>query len=199
MNRLDRAARPKRIVVGVSGASGAIYGTRLLEVLGLIGGIERHLVVSPGARATLALETGMSLEDLEKLADVVHDDGDLAAPIASGSFRVDAMVIAPCSIKTLSGVAHSYDDTLLVRAADVRLKEHQPLVLLVRETPLHLGHLRLMTAAAEAGAIIFPPVPSMYVRPTSIANLVDHTIMRVCDQIGLDAELSPRWEGIPER
>lgn len=187
--------RAKRIIVGISGASGAVYGTRLLEVLGMIGGIERHLVVSNGALATLALETGMTLQDVENLAEVVHDDGDLAAPIASGSFRVDAMVIAPCSIKTLSGVAHSYDDTLLVRAADVRLKERQPLVLLVRETPLHLGHLRLMTAAAEAGAIIFPPVPSMYVQPTTIAELVDHTIMRVCDQIGLDADLSPRWAG----
>ena len=192
---MQRVARPKRIIVGISGASGAVYGARLLEVLGTFGGIERHLVVSPGAVATLALETGMGLEDLEKFAEVVHDDRDLAAPIASGSFRVDAMVIAPCSIKTLSGVAHCYDDTLLVRAADVRLKERQPLVLLVRETPLHLGHLRLMTAAAEAGAIIFPPVPSMYVQPRTIADLVDHTIMRVCDQIGLDAELSPRWAG----
>lgn len=186
----------KRVVVGISGASGAVYGTRLLEVLRGIGDVECHLVVSAGAVQTIEYEVGKRLCDIQSMADVVHDDADLAASIASGSYRVHGMVIAPCSIKTLSGVAHSYDETLMVRAADVRLKERQPLVLVVRETPLHVGHLRLMTAAAEAGAVIFPPVPSMYVRPRTIADLVDHTVMRVCDQLGFDVALSPRWEGL---
>ena len=186
---------PRRIVVGLSGASGAVYGVRLLEVLRDVDGVETHAVVSAGAATTLAHELDLKPSDVHDLADVVHDPRDLGAPIASGSFRVAGMVVAPCSIKALSGIANCYDEDLLVRAADMRLKERQPLVLLVRETPLHLGHLRLMTAAAEAGAVIFPPAPSMYIRPTSIDQLVDHTIMRVCDQLGLDVELSPRWEG----
>lgn len=188
----------KRVVVGISGASGAVYGTRLLEVLRGVGDVETHLIVTRGAVQTIEHEVGKSPSEVQSLADVVHDDGDLAASIASGSFRVHAMVVAPCSIKTLSGVAHSYDDTLIVRAADVRLKERQPLVLVVRETPLHVGHLRLMVAAAEAGAVIFPPVPSMYIRPTGIEDLVDHTVMRVCDQIGLDVAISRRWEGVED-
>lgn len=185
----------KRVVVGMSGASGSIFGIRLLEVLRGIHDVETHLVMSSGAATTLGHETDWTVAGVEALADVVHRDDDLAASIASGSFRVDSMVIAPCSIKTLSGVAHSYDDSLLVRAADMRLKERQPLVLVVRETPLHIGHLRLMTAAAEAGAVIFPPVPSMYVRPATIADLVDHSVMRICDQIGIETALSVRWEG----
>lgn len=183
-------------MVGITGASGSIFGVRMLEVLHGCEGVETHLVVSEGAVQTLTHETGLTIDDLAKWADVVHDDHDLAAPIASGSYRVHSMVIAPCSIKTLSGIAHSYDENLMVRAADVRLKERQPLVLVVRETPLHLGHLRLMTAAAEAGAVIFPPVPSMYTRPASVGALVDHSVMRICDQIGIDVALSPRWHGL---
>lgn len=186
----------RRIVVAITGASGTIYGFRALEVLSKVGDIETHLIVSRGAATTALHELDRPLTDISSLADVVHDDGDLAASIASGSFRVDGMVVAPCSIKTLSGIANSYDDNLVVRAADVRLKERQPLVLVVREAPLHIGHLRLMLAAAEAGAVIFPPVPAMYNRPTSIDDIVDHTIMRVCDQLGIETDLSARWLGL---
>ena len=189
-------ARMRRIVVAITGASGSIYGFRALEVLSKVGDVETHLIVSKGAATTMLHELDRPLSDVTALADVVHDDGDLAASLASGSFRVDGMVIAPCSIKTLSGIANSYDDNLVVRAADVRLKERQPLVLLLREAPLHVGHLRLMLAAAEAGAVIFPPVPAMYNRPTSIDDLVDHTVMRVCDQLGIDTDLSTRWHGL---
>lgn len=185
----------KEIVVGITGASGAVYGQRLLEVLGSLDDVATHLVVSRGAQATIEHELDCDLAALERLADVVHRNDDLAAPLASGSFRVDGMVVAPCSIKTLSAVANSYDDDLIARSADVRLKERQPLVLLVRESPLHLGHLRQMVAAAEAGAIIFPAVTAMYVRPATIGELIDHTVMRVCDQLGLDVPLSPRWSG----
>lgn len=184
-----------RIIVGIAGASGAIYGVRLLQVLRKAD-VETHLIVSSGAETTIAHELDWSIEDIISLADVVHDERDLAASIASGSFRVDGMVVAPCSIKVLSGVANSYDDSLIVRAADVRLKERQPLVLMVRETPLHIGHLKLMVQAAEAGAIIFPPVPSHYVQPATVEDLVDHTVMRVCDQLGIATELSPRWTGL---
>ena len=186
----------RRVIVAITGASGTIFGVRTLEVLQSIDGIETHLILSEGAEATLRHEIDRSPADIERLADVVYSDRDLAASIASGSFRVDAMVVAPCSIKTLSGIANSYDDNLVVRAADVRLKERQPLVLLVRETPLHIGHLRLMTQAAEEGAIIFPPVPSMYIRPTSVDDLVDHTVMRTLDQLGIATELSLRWTGL---
>ncbi len=187
-----------RVIVGITGASGSVYGLRLLQVLHDVEGVECHAIVSAGARTTIAHELACNVGAVEGLADVVHDDRDLAASVASGSFRVDGMVIAPCSIKVLSGIAHSYADTLVVRAADVRLKERQPLVLLVRETPLHLGHLRLMTAAAELGAVIFPPAPSMYIRPGTVDDLVDHTVMRVCDQLGVATDLSLRWQGLTE-
>ena len=186
----------KRIVVGISGASGSVYGRRILEVLRDLDDVETHVVISKGARATIEHELGHDVAVVEQLADHVHADSDLSASIASGSFRVHAMVVAPCSIKVLSGVANSYDDTLIVRSADMRLKERQRLVLMVRETPLHLGHLRLMTLATEAGAIVFPPVTSMYVHPTTIEDLIDHTVMRVCDQLELDIDLSPRWQGL---
>jgi 4-hydroxy-3-polyprenylbenzoate decarboxylase len=136
--------------------------------------------------------------DAEALADVVYDEEDLGATLASGSFRVHGMAVAPCSIKALSAIANCFDDNLIVRAADVRLKERQPLVLLVRESPLHLGHLRLMTAATEAGAVIMPAVTAMYTRPTTLDQLVDHTVMRLCDQLGIDTALSPRWAGLRE-
>ncbi|CDL32582.1 3-polyprenyl-4-hydroxybenzoate carboxy-lyase UbiX [Enterobacter hormaechei] len=150
----------KRLIVGISGASGAIYGVRLLQVLRDVADVETHLVMSQAARQTLSLETDLSLRDVQALSDVVHDARDIAASISSGSFKTAGMVILPCSIKTLSGIVNSYTDTLVTRAADVVLKERRPLVLCVRETPLHLGHLRLMTQAAELGAVIMPPVPA---------------------------------------
>ena len=186
----------RRIVVAISGASGAIYGVRLLAVLSAIDDIETHAVITRGAAATLDHEVGMKVADVEATADVVHDDGDLGASIASGSFPVAGMIVAPCSIKTLSAIANCTDDSLVVRAADVRLKERQPLVLLVRESPLHRGHLRLMTLAAEAGAVIMPAVTAMYVKPRTVADLVDHTVMRMCDQLGIETDLSPRWAGL---
>lgn len=162
----------KRLIVGISGASGAIYGVRLLQVLRDVTDIETHLVMSQAARQTLSLETDFSLREVQALADVTHDARDIAASISSGSFQTLGMVILPCSIKTLSGIVHSYTDGLLTRAADVVLKERRPLVLCVRETPLHLGHLRLMTQAAEIGAVIMPPVPAFYHRPQSLDDVM---------------------------
>src|SRR3954463_7953698 len=166
----------KRIVVGISGASGAIYGVRLLEVLRAMDGIETHLIMSTGAKLTISYETDRDVDEVAGLADVVHDERDLAAGLASGSFLTAGMVVAPCSMRTLSGVANSANDNLIVRAADVHLKERRPLVLLVRETPLHLGHLRLMTDATENGATILPPLPGFYTRPRTVADLVDLTL-----------------------
>lgn len=169
----------KRLIVGISGASGAIYGVRLLQVLRDVTDIETHLVMSQAARQTLSLETDFSLREVQALADVTHDARDIAASISSGSFQTLGMVILPCSIKTLSGIVHSYTDGLLTRAADVVLKERRPLVLCVRETPLHLGHLRLMTQAAEIGAVIMPPVPAFYHRPQSLDDVINQTVNRV--------------------
>lgn len=187
----------KRLIVGISGASGAIYGVRLLQVLRDVAEVETHLVMSQAARQTLSLETDYSLRDAQSLANVVHDARDIAASISSGSFKTAGMVILPCSIKTLSGIVHSYTDSLLTRAADVVLKERRPLVLCVRETPLHLGHLRLMTQAAELGAVIMPPVPAFYHRPQSLQEVVDQTVNRVLDQfdIELPHDLFTRWQG----
>ncbi|MDM9615110.1 UbiX family flavin prenyltransferase [Kosakonia cowanii] len=187
----------KRLIVGISGASGAIYGVRLLQVLRDVAEVETHLVMSQAARQTLSLETDYSLRDVQALANVVHDARDIAANISSGSFKTAGMVILPCSIKTLSGIVHSYTDGLLTRAADVVLKERRPLVLCVRETPLHLGHLRLMTQAAELGAVIMPPVPAFYHRPQSVMDIVDQTVNRVVDQfdIELPEDLFTRWQG----
>lgn len=188
----------KRLIVGLSGASGAIYGVRLLQVLRDVADVETHLVMSQAARQTLSLETDLSLRDVQALADVVHDARDIAASISSGSFKTAGMVIHPCSIKTLSGIVHSYTDTLVTRAADVVLKERRPLVLCVRETPLHLGHLRLMTQAAELGAVIMPPVPAFYHRPTSLDDVINQTVNRVLDQFDIDlpADLFTRWQGV---
>jgi len=187
----------KRLIVGLSGASGAIYGVRLLQVLRNVAEVETHLVMSQAARQTLSLETDLSLRDVQALADVVHDSRDIAASISSGSFKTAGMVILPCSIKTLSGIVNSYTDTLVTRAADVVLKERRPLVLCVRETPLHLGHLRLMTQAAELGAIIMPPVPAFYHRPTSLDDVINQTVNRVLDQFDIDLpeDLFTRWQG----
>ncbi len=188
----------KRLIVGISGASGAIYGVRLLQVLRDVADVETHLVMSQAARQTLSLETDYSLRDVQALADVVHDARDIAASISSGSFKTAGMVILPCSIKTLSGIVNSYTDTLVTRAADVVLKERRPLVLCVRETPLHLGHLRLMTQAAELGAVIMPPVPAFYHRPQSLDDVINQTVNRVLDQfdIELPDDLFTRWQGV---
>ena len=187
----------KRLIVGISGASGAIYGVRLLQVLRDVAGVETHLVMSQAARQTLSLETDLSLRDVQALADVVHDARDIAASISSGSFKTAGMVILPCSIKTLSGIVNSYTDTLVTRAADVVLKERRPLVLCVRETPLHLGHLRLMTQAAELGAVIMPPVPAFYHRPQTLDVVINQTVNRVLDLCDMDLpkDLFTRWQG----
>ncbi|WP_433639843.1 UbiX family flavin prenyltransferase [Kluyvera georgiana] len=187
----------KRLIIGISGASGAIYGVRMLEVLQSVPDVETHLVMSLAARQTLSLETDLSLREVQALADVVHDARDIAASISSGSFKTAGMAILPCSIKTLSGIVNSYTDGLLTRAADVVLKERRPLVLCVRETPLHLGHLRLMTQAAEMGAVIMPPVPAFYHRPQTLDDVINQTVNRVLDQfdIVLPDDLFTRWSG----
>jgi 4-hydroxy-3-polyprenylbenzoate decarboxylase len=186
----------KRLVVGISGASGAVLGIRLLEVLAQTGAAETHLVISPAARITITDETGRSVKEVEALAHVLYSPQDVGAAIASGSFHTDGMVIIPCSIKTLSAVAQCYAGELLSRAADVTLKEGRPLLLVVRETPLHLGHLRLMVQAAEMGAVIFPPVPAFYARLSSIQEMVDNTVGRVLARLGIDNDLYMRWQGV---
>lgn len=187
----------KRLIIGITGASGAIYGVRMLQVLRDVPEVETHLVMSQAARQTLALETDLSLRDVQALADVVHDARDIAASISSGSFKTAGMAILPCSMKTLSGIVNSYSDGLVTRAADVVLKERRTLVLGVRETPLHLGHLRLMTQAVELGAVIMPPVPAFYHRPQSLDEVINQTVNRVIDQfdITLPADLFTRWQG----
>lgn len=187
-----------RIIVGISGASGTIYGARLLELLQPLP-VETHLVVSRAAEVTLALETDIKPATVRARADVVHAIGDLAAPISSGSFRTIGMVVAPCSIRSMSEIASGVTTTLLTRAADVVLKERRRLVLLVRETPLHTGHLRTMTALSEMGAVIAPPVPAFYARPATIAEMIDHTLGRVLDLFGLDSGTVRRWGEPGER
>jgi flavin prenyltransferase len=168
-----------------------------VDVLSRMDGVETHVIVSAGARATIEYETSYTYEQVVGLADVVHDDAALGASIASGTFLTAGMVVAPCSIKTLSSIATSYDANLITRAADVVLKERRRLVLVVRETPLHAGHLRLMTQVTEAGAVVLPPVPGFYTLPQTIDDLVDHTITKILDQFHLDPGLIPRWDGIP--
>lgn len=187
----------KRIVVGMSGASGAVYGIRLLQVLQTVKDVETHLVLSPAARRTLSLETDYTADQVEGWADRVYRSADIAAAISSGSFRATAMVVAPCSMKTVSGIATSYSDNLLLRAADVMLKDRRRLLLLVRETPLHLGHLRLLVQVTEMGAIVMPPVPAFYHRPTTLEAVIDQTVNRALDMldIDLDGDLFPRWQG----
>ncbi|MEI4220211.1 MAG: UbiX family flavin prenyltransferase [Candidatus Dasytiphilus stammeri] len=188
----------KRIIIGISGATGIIYGVRILQILQKIQGVETHLVMSLSARHTLNLETNYSLQDLKVLADSVHDVRNIASSLSSGSFKTDGMVIVPCSMKTLSGIAHSYTDSLLTRAADVILKERRRLVLCIRETPLHLGHLRLMSMVAENGAVIMPLVPAFYHNPKRIEDILDQSIMRVLDQFSITTknDLFYRWTGI---
>jgi len=188
----------QRIIIGLTGASGAIYGIRLLEVLRSVAEIETHLIVSAAAKQTIALETSYRLRDVLAMADVVYEDRDIAAAISSGSFITSGMIIMPCSIKTLSGIANSYNDTLITRAADVVLKQKRKLILGVRETPLHLGHLRLMMNVIEIGAIIFPPMPAFYHQPETVKDIVDQTVNRILDQYGitLPQTLFTRWQGI---
>ncbi|WP_341915231.1 UbiX family flavin prenyltransferase [Polaromonas sp. YR568] len=191
----DSATPPRRIIVAISGASGAVYGTRLLQVLDALAGIETHLVVSDAGWRNLDQEQGMSRAAVEALADQVHDARDVGASIASGSFLCSAMVVAPCSMRTLAAVAHGLADNLITRAADVVLKERRRLVLMVRESPLHLGHLRNMVSVTEMGAIICPPMPAFYQRPQSVAELVDGSVARVLDLLDLPHDLAPRWDG----
>lgn len=186
-------AGPRRIVVGISGASGVIYGIRLLELL-REAPVETHLVMTRSAEITVAHETSWKLDAIRELADVCHKVEDIGAAISSGSFRTMGMIVAPCSMRSLSAIATGVTDTLLSRAADVVLKERRKLVLLVRESPLHLGHLRSMAAAAEMGAVICPPAPAFYARPKSIEEMIDHTLGRVLDQFDIDAGTVRRWK-----
>jgi len=181
--------------VGISGASGVIYGIRLLEVLRSYPDVETHLVMTETARRIVTLETQWLPEQVEALATRVYPPADLCAPIASGSFPTDGMVVAPCSVKSMSGIASSFAENILIRAADVTLKERRTLVLLFRETPLHAGHLRSLTRLAEIGAVIMPPVPAFYHRPETIEDIVMQTIARVLDQFRIPHDLSPRWRG----
>lgn len=185
----------KRIVVGISGASGTIYGIRLLEVLKETAGVETHLILSKATRITMEHENAVTPDYVESLADHVHAPDNLAAPVSSGSFKTAGMIVAPCSMKSLAMIANSIDDNLLVRTADVTLKERRKLVLVPRETPLHLGHLRHMVAATEMGAVILPPVPSFYNKPKTIEDIVNQTVGKVLDQFDICHQLFNRWAG----
>ena len=184
-----------RLIIGISGASGVIYGIRLLEALREAPEVETHLVLSNGGKVNIALESDWKVRDVEALADVVYSDSDVAATIASGSFRTGGMIVAPCSMKTLSAIANSYAANLLVRAADVTLKENRKLVLVPRETPLHAGHLRLMREVALMGAVVAPPVPGFYAKPETVDDIINHSVGRIMDLFGLDTGLVRRWPG----
>jgi len=186
----------QRLIIALTGASGQIYGLRLLEILRRNPTIETHVVMSQAAGITMAQETSSTPKDVEALADVFYRPGDIGAAIASGSFETMGMIVAPCSIKSLSGIASSYDADLITRAADVQLKEGRPVLLVVRETPLHLGHLRLMTQATEIGCTIFPPVPAFYSRPQSIDDIVDNTCGRILARLGIANENYQEWQGL---
>jgi flavin prenyltransferase len=189
----------RRIIVGISGSSGVIYGVRALQHLHAMPDVETHLIVSEAADKTLAIETDYRVAQLRAWCDVMHQNDNLAASIASGSFRTEGMMIMPCSIKTLSGVANCYAENLMQRAADVVLKERRKLVLVVRETPLHKGHLELMLRATDYGAVILPPVPAFYHAPQSIDQLIDQTVARAFDCLGIEHALAPRWGESPQR
>ena len=184
----------RKIVVGVTGASGSAYALAALRALHDVSGLETHLVLSDQARRTIPLETSHTASDFEALADVVYRDEDLAAAISSGSYLTGGMLVIPCSMKSASAIAYSFNANLLVRAADVCLKEKRKLVLVVRETPLHLGHLRTLTQLAEIGAVILPPIPAMYANPQSVADIVNHTVGKALDQFGIENELFKRWK-----
>ena len=189
-------SRPTRLVLAISGATGAVYGVRLLQVLGASAKVETHLIVSDAAVLTLHQEMGMARREVEALAQVVHKVRDVGASVASGSFQTDGMIVAPCSMRSLAAIALGLSDNLIARAADVTLKERRRLVLMVRETPLNLAHLRNMTAVTEMGAIVFPPLPSFYQHPQTIAQMVDQTVGRVLDLVGVAHTLAPRWDGL---
>ena len=187
---------PRRVIVAVTGASGAVYGVRLLQHLRAAGGVETHVVVSHAGALTASQELGIKRAGIEALADVAHGVSDIGAAIASGSFAWESMVIAPCSGKTLAAISCGFADNLIARAADVTLKERRRLVLLVREAPLHAAHLRNMQEVTQMGGIVFPPVPAFYHRPSSIEEIVDQTLARVLDLIGVEHQLAPRWRGV---
>ncbi|GIK36394.1 MAG: flavin prenyltransferase UbiX [Chloroflexota bacterium] len=191
----------KRLIVGISGASGIIYGIRLLEVLREVDNLETHLIISSAAKRTALLETDYTIDQIQSLADKVYNFNDIAASISSGSYKTIGMVIIPCAIKTLSGIANSYNDNLILRAADVVLKDQRRLVLVLRETPLHLGHVRLMAQVIEMGAILMPPMPAFYHRPKTIDDIINQTVNRVLDlfDIELTADLFQRWQGPADR
>lgn len=194
MRSMPSESRKPRLIVGISGASGAIYGVRLLELLKDTG-IETHLIISRAAQTTLAYETTLKIADVERLATVVHPNSDIGAACSSGSFKTLGMVVAPCSIKTMAEIATGNTANLISRAADVALKERRRVVLMLRETPLHIGHIRSMAAVTEAGAIVYPPVPAFYAQPKSLADMVDHTLGRVLDLFDIDIGTVKRWTG----
>ena len=185
------------LIIGITGASGVIYGIRLLEVLSATKDIETHLVISEAGEKSIRYETDWKVEDVKALANFCYNIGDIDASLASGSFKRDGMIIAPCTVKTMSALANSYNENLLIRAGDVTLKERKKLVLLVRETPLHLGHLRSMERLTEMGAIIMPPAPAFYHKPKTIGDIVDHTIGKILDIFDIEHNIFQRWSGIP--
>lgn len=189
----------KKLIIGITGASGVIYGIRLLEVLKEIDEIETHLILSPSARINIEIETDYKIKDVEPLADVIHKYKDQAASISSGSFKTDGMIVAPCSMKTLSAIVNSFADNLIIRAADVVLKDSRKLVLMPREVPLHVGHCKLLYEAAQLGVIISPPMPAFYTHPQSIDDLINHTIGRILDLFDIDAGIMKRWNGPKNR
>jgi len=195
MSMKNSPAAPRRIIVGISGASGAIYGIRLLQNLREIG-VETHLVMSKSAEVTITAETDLKIKDVRALADVWYPQNNIGAAISSGSFITDGMVVAPCAIRSVSEIASGVTSGLLTRAADVVLKERRRLVLMVRETPLHLGHLRTLTAVTEIGAIVLPPMPAFYNRPKTVDDIVNHTVARVLDLFGFQNDKAKRWTGL---
>jgi polyprenyl P-hydroxybenzoate/phenylacrylic acid decarboxylase-like protein len=187
-----------KLIIAITGASGAIFGIRMLEILKEMPDVETHLIISKSANLTIISETDYNISQVKSLANVCYNVENIAACLSSGSFRTDGMIIAPCSIKTLSAIAHSYCDNLITRSADVILKERKKLILMLRETPLHIGHMRNMLQVAENGAIIYPPVPAFYINPNSIDDLVNHTIFRVLDLFDINHKEAKRWNGIKQ-
>ncbi len=185
---------PKRIIIGITGASGVIYGVKILDYL-KEKNVETHLIISEAGKKNIEIETDYKVGDVTKMADYCYENSDVGAAMASGSFLAESMVVIPCTIKTLSGIANSYTDDLITRAADVTLKEKRKLVLVVRETPFHKGHLRLMTMAADTGAHIFPPIPSFYHHPKTIDDIINQTIGKILDYLGMEHDLFKRWDG----
>jgi len=199
MSNIKTARTKPRLIVGLSGSSGLPYGIRLLEVLRKLGTHEVHLILTDAAKLNISVETDWRVKDVEAFADVVHNVMNISASIASGSFRTEGMIVAPCSIRTLSAITHSLADNLLVRAADVTLKERRRLVVMPREAPLHTGHCKLLYEASQLGVIVFPPMPTFYGRPRTIDDVVNTTIGRVLDLLGIDAGLVKRWTGVEPR